>query len=202
VRLHGVDIRIPRSCWLRSRRGALKEPFHARLACLRLPCGIAKRHTLTLARDRLGEKPLYYGRIGSLFCFASELKAIRAVRGHELELNRRAVSELMQFAYVPSPISIYKGLSKLAPGHFVQIGKDLSIGEPKAYWALGYSVESGLIGRLAGRTDDQLIDLLHDQLRNAVGLQMVSDVPLGHFCRVVLTPVPWWPSCRRKAGDR
>ena len=63
----------------------------------------------------------------------------------------------------------------------MQIGKDLSIGEPKAYWALGDSVESGLTGRLAGMTDGQLIDLLHDQLKSAVGLQMVSDVPLGAF---------------------
>ena len=57
-----------------------------------------ERHILTLARDRLGEKPLYYGQVGSVFCFASELKAVRAVRGQQLEIDRRAVARLMQFA--------------------------------------------------------------------------------------------------------
>ena len=87
----------------------------------------------------------------------------------------------MQFCYVPSPMCIYKGLSKLAPGHCVQIGKDLSLGEPRAYWALGDSVESGFASRLAGTDENQLVDLLHDQLKASVGLQMVSDVPLGAF---------------------
>jgi asparagine synthase (glutamine-hydrolysing) len=140
-----------------------------------------ERRVLALARDRLGEKPLYYGRLGATFCFASELKAVRAVRGHDLRIDRRALSRLLQLSYVPSPMSIYRGLSKLAPGHLVEIAADLSIGQPRAYWTLGDTAESGLAGRLAAMDDERLVDLLHDRLKEAVGLQMVSDVPLGAF---------------------
>lgn len=140
-----------------------------------------ERHTLTLARDRIGEKPLYYGRIGQSFCFASELKSIRALQGGALEIDRRALSQFMQFGYVPSPMCIYRGLRKLEPGHSLQIRQDLTIGDPKAYWELGSSLQTGLADRLATTDDAQLVDLLHDQLKVSVGLQMVSDVPLGAF---------------------
>ena len=80
-----------------------------------------QERVLSLARDRIGEKPLYYGEVERFFCFASELKAIRALTGSRLEIDNNAVSEFMQFGYVPSPHCIYRGLNKLAPGHFVQV---------------------------------------------------------------------------------
>ncbi len=137
--------------------------------------------TLTLARDRIGEKPLYYGRIEQTFCFASELKAIRALWGSRLEIDPPVVSEFMQFGYVPSPRCIYRGLSKLAPGHYVQVGPDRPLGNPKAFWQLSNAAQVELTAQLARADDLQLVDLLHDRLKTSVRLQMMSDVPLGAF---------------------
>lgn len=137
--------------------------------------------TLSLARDRLGEKPLYFGWVGGDFCFASELKAIRAVYGDSLEVDREVLSEFMQFGYVPSPRCIYRGLSKLAPGHYMQIRADRTAGESQRFWQADGKAHIDLAGRLAAGDDIQLVDMLHDQLRRSVGLQMMSDVPLGAF---------------------
>ena len=138
-------------------------------------------HTLSLARDRIGEKPLYYGRTGQGFVFASELKAIRALSGLELEVDPQALSQFMQFGYVPAPTSIYRGLAKLQPGHFVHIGPAASVGYPQPFWQLSGLGQSDLAALLADQDDERVIDLLHDRLKASVGLQMVSDVPLGAF---------------------
>ncbi len=134
---------------------------------------------LSLARDRIGEKPLYYGRVGSAFCFASELKAVVALQEGRLEIDRGVLAQYMQFGYVSAPRCIYQGLNQLSPGTFVRIGKDGSASEPRRYWTL--SAEKDLATRLAGADDATLIDMVHDRLKTAVGLQMVSDVPLGAF---------------------
>ena len=77
-------------------------------------------HTLTLARDRLGEKPLYYGWVGSngeeAFVFASELKALRTYPGFANKVCRQALAQYLRFMYVPAPRSIYEGIFKLEPG--------------------------------------------------------------------------------------
>ena len=138
-------------------------------------------HTLSLARDRIGEKPLYYGRTGQGFVFASELKAIRALSGLELEVDPQALSQFMQFGYVPAPTSIYRGLAKLQPGHFVHIGPAASVGDPQPFWQLSGLGQTDQAAQLADQDDEHLIDLLHDRLKASVGLQMVSDVPLGAF---------------------
>jgi asparagine synthase (glutamine-hydrolysing) len=134
---------------------------------------------LTLARDRIGEKPLYYGRIGSAFCFASELKAIVALHGDRLEIDRRVLAQFMQFGYVSAPRCIYRGLNQLSPGTFVRIGKGGSVVEPRRYWTAPTGQD--LATQLAGADDTTLVDMVHDRLKSAVGLQMVSDVPLGAF---------------------
>jgi asparagine synthase (glutamine-hydrolysing) len=91
------------------------------------------------------------------------------------------LSEFMQFAYIPAPSCIYRGLAKLPAGHFVHIGPGGSVGEPKPFWQLGAPVPSDLAAQLSGADDARLIDLLHDRLKTSIGLQMVSDVPLGAF---------------------
>ena len=138
-------------------------------------------HTLSLARDRIGEKPLYYGRTAQGFVFASELKAIRALSGNALEVDPQALSQFMQFGYIPAPTSIYRGLAKLQPGHFVHIGPAASVGDPQRFWQLSGLGQSDLAAQLADQDDKHLIDLLHDRLKASVGLQMVADVPLGAF---------------------
>ena len=78
-----------------------------------------RERALVLARDRLGEKPLYYGRVGKSFVFASELKAFAAHPAWNPEIDRDAVALLMRHNYVPAPYSIYKGFRKLRPGQFL-----------------------------------------------------------------------------------
>lgn len=135
---------------------------------------------LTLARDRLGEKPLYYGKSTTGFVFASELKAVRAVPGVSLHVDRQALAAFMQFGCVPAPGCIYTGLRKLQPGHFVVIHADGDVQEPQAYWTLKDRTTSS--GReLMQNGDSELINLVHDQIAVAVRAQMISDVPIGAF---------------------
>ena len=136
--------------------------------------------TLTLARDRIGEKPLYYGVIDGCFVFASELKSIRAVFGN-LQVDRDALAEFMRFGYIPAPQSIYSGVSKLLPGHLLTISSPCKLSASHPFWTLGCADQSQLGEQLASCDDNELIDRVHDQLQDAVRLQMVSDVPLGAF---------------------
>jgi asparagine synthase (glutamine-hydrolysing) len=135
---------------------------------------------LTLARDRLGEKPLYYGNTNAGFVFASELKAVRAVPGLSLQVDRQALAAFMQFGCVPAPECIYSGLSKLPPGHLVVIPAHGEVQEPRAYWTLqDKTAPSGREWIQTG--DSELINLVHDQIADAVRSQMNSDVPIGAF---------------------
>ncbi len=86
-------------------------------ACSRWRSGIGGPGALLLARDRFGEKPLYYGRAGGDFVFGSELKALRAHPDSKPQIDRRALALFMRRGYVPAPLSIYRGVSKLTPGH-------------------------------------------------------------------------------------
>ncbi len=137
--------------------------------------------TLSLARDRAGEKPLYYGRTPRGFAFASELKAIRALVEGGLEIDASVLSEFMQFGYIPSPRCIWRGLAKLSPGHVVTVRSDGTAGTPRPYWNLDTAVSEDLRARLSGADDVELVDALHERLAGSVRLQMVSDVPLGAF---------------------
>lgn len=137
--------------------------------------------TLSLARDRIGEKPLYYGRTEQGFAFGSELKALRALTDSAPAIDPQALSEFMQFGYISSPRSIYHGLAKLPAGHVVRVGPGDALGAPQPFWQLDSREQSGLAARLASEGDEQLIALLHDRLKVSVGLQMSADVPLGAF---------------------
>jgi asparagine synthase (glutamine-hydrolysing) len=136
--------------------------------------------SLLLARDRIGEKPLYYGYVEGCFAFASELKAIRTIAAHGLSIDRDALAEFMRFGYVPAPRSIYSAVGKVPPGHFVTVSAGI-VSEPVAYWRLESPEVHSLGKRLASYDDNELVNALHDRLRDAVAAQMVSDVPLGAF---------------------
>lgn len=136
--------------------------------------------TLYLARDRMGEKPLYYGRAGNSFLFGSELKALTVHPDWRGEVNRDALSLYMRHNYVPAPWSIYKGIAKLPPAHYVVIrnsGRD--VGNPVCYWDLGQVAAQGLASR-AG-SPEELTEELDKLLRDAVSQRMMADVPLGAF---------------------
>lgn len=136
--------------------------------------------TLFLSRDRLGEKPLYYGWQGDAFLFGSELKALKAHPAFRGEVDRDAVALMLRHSYIPAPYSIYKGIRKLPPGTYLKISMAEKEGEPIPYWSLREIAEHGQAEPFAG-SDTQAVATLESRLTEAVGLQMVSDVPLGAF---------------------
>ncbi|TQV83641.1 asparagine synthase (glutamine-hydrolyzing) [Denitrobaculum tricleocarpae] len=134
---------------------------------------------LSLARDRLGIKPLYWGQIGQLFLFGSELTALRAHKGWHGEINPDALSSYLRFSYVPAPDSIYKGVQKLEAGQILTL-KEGEAPQIHSYWSLRAVAKAGLADPLRG-DDRELTDRVHDLLMDAVGRRMVADVPLGAF---------------------
>ena len=139
---------------------------------------------LTLARDRMGEKPLYYGFQNNTFLFGSELKALKAHPEFLSEIDRDVLCLYLRHCYIPAPYSIYKGIKKLLPGTYVQIrlGDDahsLSL-TPQSYWSMEEVVATGIDNPFIG-SDEQAIKALDSQLKQSIGLQMMADVPLGAF---------------------
>lgn len=145
---------------------------------------------LTLARDRFGEKPLYYGWVGqggqAAFVFGSELKALRAYPGFDNPVSREALTQYMRFMYVPAPLSIYECIYKLEPGCLLTVdglqrftrtdGNGVQI---TRWWSLADVVQAGTQNQM---TDEVLaIDALEQSLADAVRLQSLADVPLGAF---------------------
>ena len=140
-----------------------------------------QRRILTLARDRIGEKPLYYGISGGSVLFGSELKALTVNPHWQPKLNRDSLCLYMRHAYVPNPYCIYQGIYKLPAAHWLEIdAESLRIDEPTCYWNFTRQVELATQQRHTQPTT-QLIDELEGRLREAIGLRMVSDVPLGAF---------------------
>ncbi len=137
--------------------------------------------TLTLARDRLGEKPLYYGYCGELFLFGSELKALRAHPGFKADIDRDALALMQRLAYIPAPHSIYRGIHKLPPGSLLDIrpGRPAESG-PEVYWSARTVAEQGQRNPFSG-SEEEALDELEHLLGDAVSQQMIADVPLGAF---------------------
>ncbi|HEF4779634.1 TPA: asparagine synthase (glutamine-hydrolyzing) [Burkholderia multivorans] len=135
---------------------------------------------LTLARDRIGEKPLYYGRIGDALVFASELKALRAYPGFDGEIDRDALCLYLRHSAVPAPHTIYRGIRKLPPGTWVQFEHAQDTPRIRTYWALEHAIDAGHDEPFAG-TAAEAVDRLDTVLRQAVARQMEADVPLGAF---------------------
>jgi asparagine synthase (glutamine-hydrolysing) len=140
---------------------------------------------LIIARDRFGEKPLYYGFCGKNFVFASELKAIKLVPNFSPKISIKALQLQTQFSYVPEPYSIYEGIYKLKPGSFLEIDQqDLKNGTNKQateYWSAIEAANDGIKSPLIFGSDNEAKAALDLILRKAVKGQMMSDVPLGAF---------------------
>lgn len=139
---------------------------------------------LTLGRDRLGEKPLYYGWQGngekSCFLFGSELKALKAHPSFVAEINRDALCLLMRHNYIPAPHSIYRGIYKLLPGHLLTVSVESREPVIEAYWLLTDVAVAGSRSPFEG-SPEEAVDQLEVLLKSAVCQQMVADVPLGAF---------------------
>jgi asparagine synthase (glutamine-hydrolysing) len=140
---------------------------------------------LTLVRDRVGEKPLYYGWAGGLFAAASDVRAFSAMTGAPLAIDRRAVALLMRFAAIPAPYSIYEGIATLEPGHCLTAGVDrLRQGELPAsrpFWRAAARARELATRQRRFGSDSEAVDALHECLGAAVRRQLISDVPLGAF---------------------
>jgi asparagine synthase (glutamine-hydrolysing) len=140
--------------------------------------------TLYLARDRMGEKPLYYGWQQGVFIFCSELKALRAHPACHADIDRNSVTLLMRYGHVPAPYSIYRGIHKLPPGTFLALNcQNGTVGDlpaPREYWSARECAEAGSANPLSA-SDAEATGALEQLLRESIRLQMVADVPLGAF---------------------
>ena len=137
---------------------------------------------LILARDRMGEKPLYYGWQGGVFLFGSELKALRAHPAFKGEINRDAITLFLRHNYIPTPYTIYRELYKLRPGCFLEIRLEdrRELAQPEVYWSLTDTITTGQEKPFVG-DEYEATEVLEGLLRNAVRGQMMADVPLGAF---------------------
>jgi len=139
---------------------------------------------LTLARDRIGEKPLYFGWQGQgsekVFLFGSELKALRAHPRFCNEINRGALSLFLRHSAIPAPHSIYQGISKLLPGTMLSISIDNQEPIIVTYWSGAKIAMAGVANPISGACEKH-IDALELLLKDAVGKQMMADVPIGAF---------------------
>jgi len=137
--------------------------------------------TLALARDRMGEKPLYYGWQGEVFLFGSELKALKQHPTFVGEVDRESLALYLRYCYIPMPRSIYSGIHKLAPGTLLRVGfKDRQLPEPVPFWSMKDAAERGQSEPFQG-SDTEAVTALEVKLLDAVRLQQIADVPLGAF---------------------
>lgn len=139
---------------------------------------------LTLARDRLGEKPLYYGWCGEgdgdVFLFGSQLKAIKAHPAFHAKIDRGALALFLRHNYIPAPYSIFKGISKLLPGSLLTLGKGQREPVITSYWDSHAVARAGAQNPFKGG-EAEAVDRLNALLGESVAQQMVADVPLGAF---------------------
>lgn len=150
---------------------------------------------LSLVRDRLGIKPLYFGWAGRAFVFASELKGIRCIKEFDPRLNRGALALFLRLAYVPAPFSIYEHAYKLMPGCILMVTPESARSrdgfspspddvqapwKPIRYWSVREVAERGAAFPFQG-TEAEAEEQLDALLRQAIRLRMIADVPLGAF---------------------
>lgn len=139
-----------------------------------------KNRTLTLCRDRIGEKPLYYGRLRGTFYFASELKAIEAVPGFDAAIDTEALQLYFRHNYIPTPYSIYKGISKLEPGCILTVSEDQPEPVIKQFWSAVNQATLARTNPFSG-TFEEATNEVEKRLLHSVQGQMNADVPLGAF---------------------
>jgi asparagine synthase (glutamine-hydrolysing) len=139
-----------------------------------------KEKKLTLTRDRIGEKPVYYGWQGSSFLFGSELKALKAHPEFQNNINRDSLCLLLRHNTISSPYSIYQGVSKLGPGSILTLNLSNKEIEVETYWSMKEVVQSALNNPFVGSEKEALLEL-EAVLSQSVSDQMISDVPLGAF---------------------
>ena len=140
-----------------------------------------EKKVLVLARDRMGEKPLYYGMQGSSLVFGSELKALRMHPDWNAAIDRDALGRYLELGYIPAPQSIYAGVKKLPPGSFVVFDTSThALGQPDFYWSPAGAANAARSASFQGNASDAC-DRLESMLRDTLALQSFADVPVGAF---------------------
>lgn len=132
---------------------------------------------LYLIRDRMGEKPLYYGWLQNVLVFGSELKALKMHPNWQQSIDTSAVNLMLQYNCIPAPYTIYENIFKLEPGHFLVINADRSVTK-HAYWQLKQAINRGTNYFIDA---DQAVDALDSLLKQTIQQQMLADVPVGAF---------------------
>ncbi|MXO91360.1 asparagine synthase (glutamine-hydrolyzing) [Pontixanthobacter aquaemixtae] len=137
--------------------------------------------TLSLARDRLGEKPLFYGTSGGAIVFASELKSICAFPQFEHSIDQSAAALFLRYSYVPAPLSIFRNIAKLMPGQIATFGPGSLAPELMSYWTLAETISSTAPARNQKTSLAEAADAVEATLTEVVASQLISDVPIGAF---------------------
>lgn len=132
----------------------------------------SRKLQLLLARDRVGKKPLYYASDGKRILFGSELKALLAAKTLPLEMDVQAVSDYFSLGYIPAPKTIYRGMRKVLPGHYL-VASGSGVREVK-YWDLSFA-------NVENRSEDEWCEILRRELCEATRVRLMSEVPLGAF---------------------
>lgn len=135
------------------------------------------KNEIMLCRDRIGIKPLYYYCKDGKFAFASELSALKSIKGIDLEINHLGLDYYFRFGYIPAPFSAYKYIKKLKPGNTIIYDlnrKEMRSEEP--FWELKKSVKSH-----SGLSESDWLERISSKIEESVKLRLVSDVPLGAF---------------------
>lgn len=138
------------------------------------------RRELSLARDRLGEKPLYVGEVAGVVAFGSELTVVRSVPGAAPAVDRRAVALYVRHGFVPAPWTLLEGVRKVRPGTVVTVDATGRQSSELEYWSLRAAAEAGLADPLH-LPDEELVDVADELLRDSVALRREADVPVGTF---------------------
>ena len=141
-----------------------------------------EEQTLLIARDRCGEKPLYYGKSNNGIIFGSELKSFKEFPYWDRQIDMESTTMFMKYGYIPSPNSIYQNIKKLSPGHYLVIrnkGKD--IGLPVCYWDTKKLNKYKKLKISKTYSIEDLKIELHERILNTVSSRMISDVPIGAF---------------------
>jgi asparagine synthase (glutamine-hydrolysing) len=131
-----------------------------------------RNDSLFLARDRFGKKPLFYAHYGGKFAFSSEMKSILTDPGFDRRIDEEGLSSYFTFSYIPAPLTIFRNIRKMMPGH-VLVYKGGQIRET-SYWDLTYAPDRS-------RKEESFIDEFRQKMEEAVGIRLMSEVPLGAF---------------------
>lgn len=142
-----------------------------------------KEQVLYLARDRVGEKPLYYGFLNKkTLVFASDLNSIKALEGFQNPINRGVLESYFRYGYIPAPYSVYEDIWKLEPGKILEIKSPFNIDNIKSrtYWSMKETALYGQTHLFSGTEEEAALEL-EKRLKNAIKGQMAADVPVGAF---------------------